>query len=273
MKNTVLLLTACVNPGGMKFTVLQDKEARKKQYIKAVKFYLENTSYRIVFCENSGEDLTDLTDLAVNHGLEILSFQGNDYDKSLGKGFGEYGIVQYAFQNSKYIKEATTVVKVTGRLIVNNLVEVISLQNKLFLFPKRFVYVGDSGHNSYDSRCIVANKEFFSTFFLTSSNPINDSSGYYFEHYLFDIINQLSARYIVSDFVFPLAFSGMSGSTGVEYEYEEMNKGKKLSLLRDFCQYKKRFYKKTNKFLFVWFSIFSSIIRVIKHTYSYKYYA
>lgn len=270
MKNTVLLLTACFNPGGMKFTVLQDKEERKQQYIKAVKYYLDNTRYRIVFCENSGEDLTDLTETVANHSLEILSFQGNDYDKSLGKGFGEFEIVRYAFQNSKFIKDATTIVKITGRLIVNNLVEVIGLQNKLFLFPKHFVYVGDGSHNAYDSRCIVASKDFFSNTFIASNNLINDSAGYYFEHYLFDKISQLPARFVVSVFVFPLAYSGMSGSTGVEYENEEMSKGKKLALLRDFCQYKRKYYKKNNKFLFAWFSTVSSIIRVIKHMYKYK---
>lgn len=265
MKNTVLLLTACVNPNGMKYTLLQDKEERKRQYIKAVKYYVEKTSFRIVFCENSGEDLTELAETIANNDIEILSFYGNDYDKSLGKGFGEYGIVQYAFQNSKYIKEAKTVVKVTGRLIVNNLAEVIKLHNKLFFFPKRYVYVEANDPKAFDSRCIVASKEFFLDYFFSSNNPINDSVGYYFEHYLYDSINRLPTCYVVSSFVFPLAFSGMSGSTGAEYEYEEMSYGKKLTLIRDFCQYKRLLFKDNDRFLYLWVSFVSFFIRLKKY--------
>ena len=264
MKNTVLLLTSCINPGGMQYTVLQDKEERKKQYIQAVKFYLENTKFRIVLCDNSGEDLTELKEIEVGPRLEILSFQGNDYDTSLGKGFGEFGIVQYAFQNSRFLKEATSVVKITGRLIVKNLIEILRLHEKLFFYPKRYVYVEDNAHRAFDSRCIVANKEFFSRHFLVSDNPINDSAGYYFEHYLYDSIQKLPQCYVVSDFALPLAISGVSGTSGIEYEFEELDYGKKLAFIRDFCQYKRKFYKNYNGLLYVWLSFVSFIIRVKK---------
>ena len=268
MKNTVLLLTSCINPRGMKYTVLQDKVERKKQYIKAIRFYLENTKFRIVFCDNSGEDVTELKELVTDPRLELLSFRGNDYDKSLGKGYGEFGIVQYAFQHSEFIGEAKSVVKITGRLIVNNLIEVIGLHDKLFFYPKHFVYVETNAYRAFDSRCIIASKDFFLRHFLTSHNPINDSNGYYFEHYLYDTIKHLPKCYIVSDCVFPLAFSGMSGTSGVEYEYEEMGCAKKLFLTRDFCQYKRKLYKGNNVYLYVWFSLVSFVIKVKKYIYN-----
>lgn len=264
MKNIVLLLTSCINPGGMKYTVLQDKEERKKQYIKSVKFYLENTGYRIVFCDNSGEDVGSLKEMVTDSRIEFLSFRGNDYDKSFGKGYGEYGIIQYAFQHSRFIGEATIVVKITGRLIVNNLVEVIGLHDKLFFYPKHVVYVDTNAPGAFDSRCIVASKEFFSRYFLVSDNPINDTLGYYFEYYLFDSIKQLPKSYVVSDYVFPLAFSGISGTSGIEYVYEEMDYAKKLAQIRDFCQYKRKLYKGNKVFLYAWFSIVSTAIRVKK---------
>lgn len=267
MRNRVILLTSCINPDGMEYTVLQDKGERKKQYIKAIKFYLENTRYRIVFCDNSGEDVSELKEFASGSRLEILSFRGNEYDKSFGKGYGEFGIVQYAFQHSRFIRVAAVVVKITGRLIVNNLVEVIGLHDKLFFYPKRFVYVNANGLKALDSRCIVANKEFYRDYFLTSKNPINDSAGYYFEHYLYDSIMRLPKNYVVSDFVIPLAFYGVSGTSGVEYENEEVEYAKKLALTRDFCQYKRKLYKSSNVFLYVWFSIVSSSIRIKKFVY------
>ena len=55
-KQTVILLTACISPGGMAFTALQDAGERERQYIDAINFYIENTYYPIVFSNNSSED-------------------------------------------------------------------------------------------------------------------------------------------------------------------------------------------------------------------------
>ena len=267
-KKIVVVLTACINPNGMIYTELQNRDERKKQYLNALYYYLTNTNFRIVFCENSGEDLIDLKRRISNPRVEMLSFQGNDYNKNLGKGYGEYRILQYAFQHSIFLKEATTIVKITGRLIVNNLVEVIRLHNNLFLHPRNFVYAEElKDHSEFDSRCVVASKEFFTDYFLASNNTINDSIGYFFEHYLFDTIKTLPENYIVSGFALPLAFSGVSGSTGDEYRCKGMSYGKKLALIRDFCQYKKRFFHHKNHLLYLRFSVVSFVVRIMKFMY------
>ena len=55
----VLLLSGCIQPN-IKNDVLAiaDVETRKKQYVEAIKWYAQNTPYKIVFCENSGYDLS-----------------------------------------------------------------------------------------------------------------------------------------------------------------------------------------------------------------------
>ena len=45
MDDIVLLLTACINPNGMSYTVVQDIELRKKQYRESLSFYLTHTKY------------------------------------------------------------------------------------------------------------------------------------------------------------------------------------------------------------------------------------
>ncbi len=57
MKTPLLLLTACVNPNGMKFTALQDPKIRMTQYVKAINFYLSKTDFPVLVVENSGYDL------------------------------------------------------------------------------------------------------------------------------------------------------------------------------------------------------------------------
>lgn len=265
VKDTVLLLTSCINPNGMKFTVLQNKEERKKQYIEAIKFYLANTKFKIVFCDNSGEDLSELKTVEGKGRVEILSFKGNVFDKSLGKGYGEFGIVQYAITNSRFIREASLVIKLTGRLVVDNICEVLKVNRWLLLNPRKFVFATlIMEQKAFDSRCFFASKDFFLHYFVNQPNVINDSKNYYFEHYLYDIIKNLHEDYVVSDFVMPLSINGVSGSTGIVYSSKDLSFGDKLNRVRDYCEYRKKAIKEDKCIMYLHLSFVSAIIRIIK---------
>ena len=102
MDDVVLLLTACINPNGMLYTTIQDTELRKKHYIESLFFYLTKTQYKIVFVENSNTDISSLYQKEISEGrLECITFDGNNYDRSLGKGYGEALILDYACMHSK----------------------------------------------------------------------------------------------------------------------------------------------------------------------------
>lgn len=126
-KAPILLLTACINSGGMSFTALQDPGVRKRQYVDALRYYLDNASLRIVFCENTGYDMSEQfsEDIASNR-LEYMTFDGNRYDRTLGKGYGEALIIQHALCNSSFINDSDGyVIKITGRIIVENISDII----------------------------------------------------------------------------------------------------------------------------------------------------
>ena len=132
MKTTVILLTSCVNPNGMSKTALQDVGMRKQQYIEALRFYLQNTDLSIVFVENSGADFRDEFESFIDKGrLEYITFWGNDYDKKFGKGYGEAIIIRYALDNSEILKKADIVIKITGRLKIDNIGKII--RHRFFL--------------------------------------------------------------------------------------------------------------------------------------------
>lgn len=63
----VLLLTGCIRPN-IKNDILAitDVETRKNQYLEAIRWYVQNTPYKIVFCENSGYDIS--SELRVSGG-------------------------------------------------------------------------------------------------------------------------------------------------------------------------------------------------------------
>lgn len=132
-KNIVLLLTATIDPGGMTFTALQDAEIRKRQYLDAIAYYLDNTSYKIVFCENTGNDISQ--EITPSQRIEYLTFNGNNYDKSIGKSLGEALILQHAIRHSKFISNSDYIIKITGRVKITNLDKITKAVNKSIKGP------------------------------------------------------------------------------------------------------------------------------------------
>lgn len=261
----VLLMTSCINPQGMKFTKLQDKMERRRQYEKALSFYLANTSLKIVYCDNSGEEIEGLIKNMDDSRIELLSFNGNNYDVCLGKGYGELEIIRYAMDHSRFLKNAKSVIKVTGRLIVKNLCEVTRLNYRLFCRPEHFIFANElTKPHEFDSRCFYASLDFLSCYFLNQPNTINDTEGRYFEHFLYDSIKSLPTSFVVSGFVLPLVVNGVSGSTGSQYDDKQLNRLEKSARIRDFCQYEKRRFKGENQRIYRRIRCVSSLARIKK---------
>lgn len=188
----LLFLTACVNPKGMTFTAIQSPQIRLEQYLQAVRFYLKETPYEILLIDNSNYDFTPNFEKEVIDGrMEILSFDGNNYDKSLGKGYGEGLIIKYGFEHSQMIQRHETIIKVTGRHIVKNTVPLMRVSKHFNFHSKPFVAanVGLSGGYAC-SDIFIASKSFYQDFFIDSMSRINDSKKIYFEHVLYQAICQ-----------------------------------------------------------------------------------
>lgn len=215
----ILLLTGCINPNGMPFTALNNKEERQNQYVEALHFYLSQTSYPIVFTENSGTDISILFQKEIESGrMEYITFMGNQ-EKKRGKGYGECEILKYALKCSKLINNSpdSRIVKITGRLIIRNINVILRFHKAIF--PKNTVFFNiNSELNFSDSRLIIAPIGFYYAF-QKNGNEINDSAGYYFEHALLDTMKS-EKRYQYSPFFLSPQIEGSSGSTG--YTYEEV---------------------------------------------------
>ena len=215
----IILLTGCINPEEMPFTKLLDPEKRKLQYIDAIKFYLDKTDNLIVFVENSGVDISEEFNSSIHkERLEIITFLGNNFDKHLGKGYGEMLILKYAFTNSDFIKRGNCVCKVTGRYKVLNIKGILRSYEKhkcnvMVDLPRQLRYA--------DSRIFIADKMFFNKFLFETTTMINDSVGYYFEHalnkaVLLSIVNE---KYLYLPFKYNPRLKGESGTDSLNYEY------------------------------------------------------
>lgn len=208
-----ILLTACVNPDGMAYTALQDPEERQRQYVEALDFYLKETNTPVVFVENTLTDFSSQYKSSIDSGrLEYLTFDGNNYDKKLGKGYGEAKLIMYAYEHSRILKECDYVVKITGRLIIRNIKNIII--SKWFLlnniFRCDFVRVG-----VLYSMLFVASPLCLYQMMRRNACNINDSRGVYFEHVLYNAITERNVLTI--PFFKPVQIEGVSGTSNRKY--------------------------------------------------------
>lgn len=213
----VILLTACVNPNGMAFTKIQDYQIRLDQYKKALKWYLDNTYEKIVFVENTMCDFSNEFSEYINSGrLEYITFNGNCYDRALGKGYGEAIIIKTALNKSKFLSLSDNLIKITGRLIIWNIYNIIvAVKSTNILYANSSIV---NGHALCHSTVFIAPKAFLKDYFIKGINFLNDSKGYYFEHLLYDsMIKWKMNGGIHFDFKLPLLIDGVSGSTGERY--------------------------------------------------------
>ena len=208
--NIAILLTGTVTPNGMVNTVLQDPILREKQYIDAIEYYLNETNLRIVFCENSENNIFH----KINSGkkatqLECISFYGNNYDKNRGKGYGEAAIIKYALENSEFLKSADYLFKITGRVKIGN---IKSLIKKIYGYQNA-IGIECWGNNWIHSVCFFCHKDWLYATVGNYGARLNDDA-FNFQTMLYNAVLKTKGINIVS--IYPY-IDGISGKTGKPY--------------------------------------------------------
>lgn len=213
----LLLLTCCVDPKGMAYTVINDRETRIKQYYEAFDYYLENTLFKILIVENTLFDIDEK--YLTNDRVEYLTFDGNNFDKSLGKGYGEALILEHALKRSQFLNNSNKpiIIKITGRLKVLNINEL--LNNRKYLKTRNCVSANITWDLSFAySYFFISTYNLFKDIIL-NKELINDEKGYYFEHLLLESIKKEKKE--SNNFIglnSPILIEGKSGSTGQVYK-------------------------------------------------------
>lgn len=128
-----ILLTACVDPQGMSFTQITDVNIRSKQYIDTITFFLKETNLPIVVCENTNWSIPiQFNQYIKKNRLEYITFNGNNFNKERGKGYGEALIILHAIKHSTILPNCKYLIKITGRVIIPNILQLTS--SPLYLF-------------------------------------------------------------------------------------------------------------------------------------------
>ena len=211
-----VLLTGTIAPSrSIPSLTLTDPETRWEQYARSIAHWLQNTpTQNLVFCENSGatKDFDSLLDLAANleKHLEILQFQG-DQGKciSLGKGYGEGEIIDFALSNSRILSQHRTFYKVTGRLTVSNF-------NRGHVWWNRrdtgFITMGIRSH-LVDTRFFRTSQALYNECLRDAHAYVRDRDNIYLEHVFYDCLRRCQTSALL-----PLPkIEGVSGTSGDSY--------------------------------------------------------
>ena len=176
-----ILLTATIQPKGMINVAIINPEERLAQYKEAIEFYINQTNFNIVFCDNSNI-LLDIKSLNIinktrKKDIEILTFDGNSI-KSKGKGYGEMEIINYSLKNSNIIKnidENKRIIVATGRVFVKNASNLCNVYQKDEIYLYKHL-------NKIISVFNIAPIFFWKEFFKKENKTISDENpDYYFE--------------------------------------------------------------------------------------------
>lgn len=232
----VLLVTGAITPAqNISKTQLNDTEIRKEQYLSALKKCIDEAKkyneatvnqnrassiMSIVYCDNSNPNsiiFKELTEYAkhANVMFEVLTFYGNNEKVAeKGKGFGEGEITRYAVNNSKLLKEDELLIKLTGRLVIDNLA---SLAKKLTNNKCYFNIPNHTRRDICDTRLYAMSVACYKEYFISAYEKVDDNAGYYLEHAFMDVI-KASGLQTYNFPEYPL-YVGMSGTAASNYTY------------------------------------------------------
>ena len=127
-----IFLTATIAPP-LAAVARHDPQIRLRDYLASLEFYLSlpaDVIDRILFVDNSASDIAPIEEFVrtrVNDKIvELISFQGNDHPVSYGKAYGEFKLLDFGLKHTSLLSPDDHFWKVTGRLKVLNLAEVIA---------------------------------------------------------------------------------------------------------------------------------------------------
>lgn len=187
MLKLAILLTATVDVGGVVHTRISDPSVRLAEYRDAMRRWMDaEIVSHIIFCENSGYDLSalkaDIECCSKNKSVEILQFEGQNFDRGLGKGFGELSTLSYISQHACNFASFDLLLKVNGRYFIQNINAIMRALQAL----DNPTIVGDFRMNLswMDSRVFAFQPAFLSDYLMPFQAIVNDSAGVYFEHVL-----------------------------------------------------------------------------------------
>jgi hypothetical protein len=215
-----LLMTATINPKGMKYLSRSNVNERLDDYKKTFLNIANNYNIKkIIFIENSGHDIDVFRKYAKqypNKNIEIISSKVNNYfPREYGKGFGEYLCFKEVIKKSVLFKKCKYFIKTTGRYYIKNFnkiySEITQSNNDIYInLQKNFTY----------AECSIfgGSKNFIQKYILEEIRKTNDSKNIIFEKGVANAtLKAISDGLIPSFSSIPPQIQGFIGTNGKKF--------------------------------------------------------
>ena len=221
MKNNTIVLTSTIDSNRCSFVQRTDIEVRKKDHLDTLSKFLTHPEFRFVVIENSNYDLGCYREMFANelHRIELISYDGNNYNRGLGKGYGELDMLLYVIRNSEYLKEDTHFTKISGRYYMTKISEVLKDRNQY-----DYVYYDAQNPDLRQTRkqrqhtfFYYTPKDIFYNYFY-NNNQVNDSGGKNIESIIYHYREKNSFKNLM---VTEIGLNAISATVNREHKYEE----------------------------------------------------
>ena len=216
----VLILLCTFDDGNIINSSRSDIQLRINDYYHAIKKWLETNSIsKCIIIENSGYNSEKMNSLFLNYSsnntsktLEFLQFNGQNFDRNLGKGFGVYRSLLYLIENSELFSINSKFAIVTGRYYLTNFEKIVMFSNAEIIsdFQKKLTYAFNP--------LLLCSKLFITDYLIKELPNSNDSYGIHYEHCLAKAVHKAIADGVTWDLPkqVPL-IEGISGTTNMPY--------------------------------------------------------
>lgn len=183
-KEIAIVLTCTIDVKGISLMERSAVELRLADYQLALARWLDDPWVRnLIVVENSGYPLDALEAQVAAHKsgktVEFLSFDGQDFPRQLGKGFGETRALTHVAMHSRVLASAGRFMKVNGRYYVPNVARVLS-----GMTAQTAVYFNINKSMTFaDSRVFGGDVDFLN-YVCREGRSCDDSNGVWLEHAL-----------------------------------------------------------------------------------------
>lgn len=216
-----LLLTATVDIRGVD-AARSDPGTRMEDYRWALELWSRTSGFDgLIFVENSGYEIDSLRRIPSANGwpedaVEFLSFDGQDFPRHRGKGFGENVNLEHVLANSRFAADRESfLVRVNGRNYVDNIgafVRGLRPPTQIMCDLRAMLTWGDG-------RVLAGTADFFERYVVPYGRNVDDSRGHYFEHALARAIHHAIADGLIwSPFPEPPSIRGYSGTSNDRHD-------------------------------------------------------
>ncbi|MEG3437220.1 hypothetical protein V0288_08830 [Pannus brasiliensis CCIBt3594] len=223
-RDFVLLLTATIDIKGMPKAYPTVPEQRQEDYCNSLRYYLNNHPRvtKILFVENSGWPLDRLREVATENPdrkqVEFISLNANHFPRAFGKGYGENLLIEQGVLQSNLVRESSYIGKITGRIYLLNLTEILTNIDREFdclcdfkePYFKQITGVKDSIPYA-DTRFLVFRKSFYHEY-IQPLHARHRQGCFYSEHqYRRAIELAAPSTQVLKRFPIEPRFSGIAG--------------------------------------------------------------